>query len=54
MKELLFKKIIEFVKPIQEKYNSLSDEEVIKILEKNEEKANKVANETIEKVYKMI
>ncbi len=54
MKELLFKKIIEFVKPIQEKYNQLSDDEVIKILEQNEEKANKIANQNIQKVYDMI
>ena len=54
MKELLFKKIIEFVKPIQEKYNQLSDEEVIKILEQNESKANQIANQNIQKVYDMI
>jgi tryptophanyl-tRNA synthetase len=54
MKELLFKKMIEFVKPIQEKYNQLSDEQVIKILETNEKKANEVANKNIEKVYNAI
>jgi len=54
MKELLFEKIMNFVRPIQEKYNNLTDEEVIKILEKNEEKANKIANEKIQKVYDAI
>ena len=54
MKELLFEKIMAFVRPIQEKYNNLTDEEVIKILEKNEEKANKIANEKIQKVYDAI
>jgi len=54
MKELLFEKIMAFVRPIQEKYNNLTDEEVIKILEKNEEKANKIANEKIQKVYDTI
>jgi len=54
MKELLFKKIIEFVKPIQEKYNQLSEKEVIKILEENEKKANKIANQNIQKIYDMI
>jgi len=54
MKELLFNKIMKFVKPIQEKYNNLTDEEVIRILEKNEAKANEVANKNIKKVYDMI
>ena len=54
MKQYLFEKIMDFVKPIQEKYNQLTDEEVIKILEQNEEKANKIANENIKKVYKNI
>ena len=54
MKELLFKKIVDFVKPIQEKYRQLSDEEVIKILEQNEAKANTIAKKNIQKVYDMI
>ena len=54
MKELLYNKILTFLKPIQEKYNSLSDEEVIKILEENEKKANQIANENIKKVYTAI
>jgi len=54
MKELLFEKIMNFVKPIQEKYNNLTDEEVIKILEKNEKKVNQIANENIKKIYQAI
>jgi len=54
MKELLYNKILNFLKPIQEKYNSLSDKEVIKILEENEKKANQIANENMKKVYNAI
>ena len=54
MKELLFNKIIEFVRPVQEKYNNITDEEVEKILEEKEKIANKIANENIQKVYKAI
>jgi len=54
MKELLFNKIIEFLKPVQEKYKNITDEEVIKILEKNEKKVNEIANKNMKKIYKAI
>jgi len=54
MKELIFNKIIEFVRPVQEKYKNISDEEVIKILENSEKIANNIANENMKKIYKAI
>jgi tryptophanyl-tRNA synthetase len=54
MKELAFEKIKNFLKPIQEKYKNLSDEETIKILEENEKKVNEIANENIKKIYQAI
>jgi tryptophanyl-tRNA synthetase len=54
MKELAFEKIKNFLKPIQEKYKNLSDEETIKILEENEKKVNEIANKNIKKIYQAI
>jgi len=54
MKEYLFEKVWNFIEPIQNKYKQLSDDEVIKILEKNEKKANEVANKNMENIYKAI
>lgn len=54
MKELLYKKIIDFVKPIQDRYDSISDNEVKKILIENEIKVNIIANENIKKIYNAI
>jgi len=54
MKDLLYEKLINFLKPIQEKYKNLSDEEVIKILEENEEKCRSLTNQTMKKVYNSI
>lgn len=54
MKELIFNKIMEFIKPVQEKYKNISDEEVIKILENNEKLANNIANENMKKIYEAI
>ncbi len=54
MKVLLYEKIINFVEPIQKKYNNITDEEVEKILIENEKKANKIANENIQKIYNAI
>ncbi len=54
IKDLLYKKLLDFLIPIQEKYNTLSDTYVIDILKKNEKKANLIANKTLEKVYNNI
>lgn len=53
-KEYLFEKIINFVKPIQEKYAKISDKEIIDLLEKNAKKVNELAQKKIEDVYKKI
>jgi len=54
MKDLLYEKLVAFLKPIQEKYHNLSDEETIKILEDNEEKCRTITNQTMKKVYNAI
>ncbi len=54
MKDLLYEKLLNFLTPIQENYKNLSDDEVIKILEKNEEKCKTLTSQTMEKVYKAI
>ncbi|MEK7598343.1 MAG: tryptophan--tRNA ligase [Patescibacteria group bacterium] len=42
--------IINFLKPFQEKYNALSDEEVLKILREGAEKVRPLANKKLEEV----
>lgn len=54
MKELLYNKIIDFVEPIQKKYNNITDEEVEKILIENEKKANNITNKNMQKIYSSI
>ena len=54
MKDLLYEKLVAFLKPIQQKYHNLSDEETIKILEDNEEKCRTITNQTMKKVYNAI
>jgi len=54
MKQLLYEKLIIFVKPIQKKYNSITDEEIEEILIENEKKANNIANKNMEKIYDAI
>jgi tryptophanyl-tRNA synthetase len=54
MKDLLYEKLINFLKPIQQKYYALSDEEVTKLLEQNEEKCRTITNQTMQKVYQQI
>ena len=53
-KEYLYEKILAFVKPIQEKYAKISDQEIIDLLKKNAEKVNKLAEKKIEEVYKKV
>jgi hypothetical protein len=53
-KEYLYEKIIAFVQPIQEKYNKISDKEIIDLLYKNAKKVNELAQKKIEEVYKKI
>lgn len=53
-KEYLFEKILEFLKPIQERYKKISDKEIIDLLEKNTEIVKKIAEKKIEEVYKKV
>jgi tryptophanyl-tRNA synthetase len=54
VKMYLYEKLINFLKPIQEKANSLSDEDIKQILQKGAEKANQIASKKIEDVYKKV
>lgn len=54
VKDYLYEKIITFLKPIQEKYNQISDKEVLDLLEKNAKIVNEISNKKIEEIYKKI
>lgn len=54
VKDYLYEKIIAFLKPIQEKYNQISDKEVSDLLAKNAKIVNKIASKKIEEVYSKI
>lgn len=54
MKDLLYEKLKLFLLPIQEKYKSLADKDVIRILEENEEKCRQITNKMMDKVYNAI
>ncbi|MEI8252957.1 MAG: hypothetical protein WCG25_04335 [bacterium] len=54
MKDYLYEKIIAFLKPIQEKYNQISDQEILDLLERNAKIVNEIANKKVEEVYKKI
>lgn len=43
-----------FIRPIQEKYAKIKDEEIIDLLEKNTKTVNKIAEKKIQEVYKKI
>ncbi|MEI8008415.1 MAG: hypothetical protein WCI00_03145 [bacterium] len=53
-KDYLYEKIINFVKPIQEKYAKISDKEITDLLKKNAKKVNELAQKKIEEVYKKV
>ena len=53
-KDTLFEKIMAFITPIQQKYNTISDEQTIALLTKNATHANTLANKKIEDVYKKV
>ena len=53
-KDALFEKIIAFVTPIQEKYNSIADQDIIAMLAKNADRANVIASKKIDDVYKKV
>lgn len=54
VKDYLYEKIIVFLKPIQEKYNQISDQEILDLLSKNAKITNEIASKKIEEVYKKI
>lgn len=53
-KEYTYEKIIAFIKPIQEKYAKIPDQEIIDLLAKNAKIVNKIATKKIEEIYKKI
>jgi len=53
-KDALFEKIMAFVTPIQERYNTISDAQIISLLAKNAARANAIATKKIEDVYKKV
>jgi hypothetical protein len=46
--------MMDFLRPIQEKYNSISDQEIIDLLAKNAKYVNEIAQEKIQDVYKKV
>lgn len=50
-KDVLFEKLMAFLKPIQDNYAQISDEEVIKMLKTNAARANAIAEQKIKEVY---
>lgn len=53
-KEGLAEATIDFLKPFQEKYNSISDDEVLEVLKKGKEKARAMAEQKIEEVKEKV
>ncbi len=53
-KEYLFEKMMAFLTPIQDKYNQISDKEVIDLLAENAKYVNKIAEKKIQDVYQKI
>jgi len=53
-KKDLAEEVAKFLSDFQEKYNSFSDEDVVKILEEGTMKASEIANETMDKVRQLI
>lgn len=54
VKDFLYEKILEFVKPIQERYNKITDDEIIAIINESTPKAQAIAQQKIEEVYKKV
>lgn len=53
-KDYLYEKITKTLTPIQEKYHTITDEQIIEMLAKNKEKANTIAQAKIDEVYQKI
>ncbi len=50
-KEYLFEKMMDFLRPIQEKYNKISDQEVKDLLAKNAKYVNEISEKKIKDIY---
>ncbi|HCB51989.1 TPA: hypothetical protein DEP21_05525 [Patescibacteria group bacterium] len=53
-KDYLYEKLLAFLKPIQEKYASIKDQEIVDLLKKNSEKVNAISEKKIAEVYKKV
>jgi len=53
-KDYLYEKIMAFLKPIQENYAKISDQEIVDLLKKNANIVNEIANKKIVEVYKKV
>lgn len=53
-KEYLYEKIMMFLRPIQERYAQISDQEIIDLMKKNAVYANELAQKKIAEVYKKV
>jgi len=53
-KDYLYEKILTLLKPIQEKYSKISDEEIVRLLEKNAKIVQEIAAKKIQDVYKKV
>jgi hypothetical protein len=53
-KDYLFEKIMVFLKPIQERYAQISDQEIVDLMKKNAVYVNELANKKLAEVYKKV
>ena len=54
IKDVLYEKMIEFVTPIQERFATISDTDVVMMLERNTAHANEIAQAKIKQVYEAV
>lgn len=54
VKDYLYEKVMTFIKPIQDRYNQITDDEIIAIINESTPKANAIAEKKIEEVYKKV
>ncbi|HCY21686.1 TPA: hypothetical protein DIC40_07775 [Patescibacteria group bacterium] len=53
-KDYLYEKIMAFLKPIQDRYAQISDQEIIDLMKKNAVYVNELANKKLAEVYKKV
>ena len=53
-KDYAFEKIREYLKPVQEHYRAITDEEIVTLLESNKLKVSSIAEKKVQEVYKKI